>query len=77
LSDTPTTTTSFLFDKTIVVFTVRTAAGKLDMVFGTEGQQLVVDQLTAVITINAEQGKGAEGPDSGDLFLDLAVGAVA
>ncbi|MDR1971633.1 MAG: hypothetical protein LBQ46_06900 [Treponema sp.] len=33
----------FLFDKTIVVFAVEPAAGELDLVFSTPGQELPVD----------------------------------
>jgi hypothetical protein len=65
----------FRFNETIIVFAVRTAAGKLDKVFGTESQELVVDKLTAIIAVNAE-GEGQCNTEGSDLFLDPAVGAV-
>jgi hypothetical protein len=36
----------------------------------------VVDKLTAVIAVNAEQGEGQFNTDGGDMFFDPAVGAV-
>jgi hypothetical protein len=49
----------FRFNETIIIFAVRTATGKLDKVFGTDSQELVVDKLTAIIAVNAEQGEWA------------------
>jgi hypothetical protein len=54
----------FLFDKTVVVFAIRSAAGELDMVLSAPGQELFVNELTAVITVGGNivaeprRGKG-------------------
>jgi len=66
----------FLFDETIVVFTVRAAPGELDTVLDAPVKELVVDELPAVITVDAEHGERQSIFGAGDLFLDPAVGAV-
>ena len=43
----------FLFDVSIVIFFVGASAGELDGLLITEGFEVVVDELTAVIGIDA------------------------
>ena len=62
----------FLFDMSIVILFVGASAGELDVLFVTEGLEVVVDKLSAIIGIDAQEFKrqslfnllhGLENPD--------------
>ena len=46
--------TVFLFNEAVVIFMVGTASGELDIVTNAPIKKLVIDELTAVVAINAE-----------------------
>jgi hypothetical protein len=50
----------FLFHKTIVVFPVGPAAGKLNAVFPAPLPNLVIDELPSAVAVHALEGKGRE-----------------
>src|SRR5438045_3833557 len=52
-----------LLDKTTVVFAIRTRAREGDLLFLTVGKERLIDELRAVVTINAQQRKGQFGSD--------------
>ena len=47
-----------LLDKAVVVFAIRARAREAQFLFLAVGQQILVDELGAVVTIDAEQRKG-------------------
>jgi hypothetical protein len=62
-----------LFNETIVVFTVGAASCELDAVVNTPVKELMVDELAAVVTVDAEQRERQDLPGTGDLFFDPAM----
>ena len=52
-----------LLDKTTVVLAIRTRAREGDLLFLTVGKERLIDELRAVVTINAQQRKGQFGSD--------------
>jgi len=62
----------FLFYVGVVVFVIGSASGEVDGVFsvGEMSQEVMVEELGAVIAIEAEQGEGQRLFDVFDLFQD-------
>ena len=62
----------FLFYVGVIVFVIGTASGELDGVIsvGEVPQEMVVEELGAVIAIEAEQGEGERLFDIFELFQD-------
>jgi hypothetical protein len=48
----------FLFHETIIAFTVRPASGEPDVVQAAPVFELAVDELAAVVAVNARKGEG-------------------
>jgi len=62
----------FLFDVGVVVFVISSASGELDGLFsfGKVPLEVIVEELTSVITIEAEDGEWEGFFDVFDLFQD-------
>jgi len=50
-----------LLDVSIVIFFVRSSSGEVDVVLGTPGAEMPIDELRAVIRIEAQETKGQGG----------------
>ena len=63
----------FLFDMGVIVFVVRTASGELDRLFslGKVSQKVVIEELGAVVRIEAKQGERQGLFDIFDLLQDV------
>ncbi len=63
----------FLFDVSIVIFVVSSGASKLDGGFplGEMSEQVVIEELAAIVAIKAEQGEGQSVFDVFDLLEDV------
>jgi hypothetical protein len=63
----------FLFDVSIIIFVVGSGAGKLDGEFSwcEMPEEVVIEEFTAVVAIEAEQGEGQRLFDIFDLFEDF------
>ncbi len=63
----------FLFDMSVVVFVVGARARKLDRVFSLceMFEEVIIEELAAVVTIKAESGEGQRDFDLFDLFEDV------
>lgn len=63
----------FLFDVGVIVFMVSSASGELDGLFSLSevSQEVVIEELGSVVTIEAEQGEGQGLFDIFDLFQDI------
>ena len=50
----------FLFDMSVIIFVVGSGASKLDTVFSLfkMSQEVIIEELTAIVAIKAEQGEG-------------------
>ena len=66
----------FLFNEAIIVFAVGTATGELDVILDAPIKDLMVNELAAVITINAEREEREVFFGIGDLLLDPAMGVI-
>ena len=64
----------FLFDVGVVVFVIGSASGELHRVFpiGKMSHQVIVEELSSVIAIEAEYGEGEGFFDIFDLFEDAS-----
>jgi len=63
----------FLFDVSVVVFVVGSGASKLDGVFSLckMPQEMIIEELAAIVAIEAEQGEGQRFFDLLNLFQDI------
>jgi hypothetical protein len=63
----------FLFDMSVVVFVVGTGASELDGVFSIceMFEEVIVEELAAIVAIEAEQGEGQRVFDLFDLLQDI------
>jgi hypothetical protein len=64
----------FLLDVCVVVFLIWSAAGELDLAPATVLEELGIDELGAVVGIEAAEGKGERGVQLGDGGADGALG---
>jgi hypothetical protein len=64
----------FLFDVGVIVFVVSSTSGELDGLFslGKVSEEVVVEELGAVVRIEAKQGEGQGSFDIFDLFQDVS-----
>jgi len=63
----------FLFDVGVIVFVVSSASGELDGLFSLSevSEEVVIEELGSVVTIEAEQWEGQGSFDIFDLFQDV------
>src|ERR1051325_1852816 len=66
----------FLFDEAVVVLTVRTGSSKGDPLVNAVPVELVVDELTAIVGVDPEQGKGELVADVLESGKNMALGLV-
>lgn len=64
----------FLFYVSVIIFVVGSASGELDGLFslGKMSEQVVIEELRAVVTIEAKQGEGQGCFDILDLLQDIS-----
>jgi hypothetical protein len=65
-----------LFNKAIVIFSVWTASGELNAVLNAKLKELMVNKLSAIITVNTEHGERQACVSKGDVFLDPTMGVI-
>ena len=60
----------FLFDVSVIIFVIGTASGELDGLFslGKMSEEVVIEELGSVVTIEAKQGERQGGFDILNLF---------
>ena len=63
----------FLFDVSVIIFVIGTASGELDGLFSLSKmfEEVMVEELRSVVTIEAQQGERQAGFDIFDLLQDI------